>query len=109
MFAMMIRLGLGPEEIRRRQMSFAVVHAETDFHRELRPGDVIVLESAVLKLGEKSVTFRHQPPATSGQIASLITTSPGPAAVTSRAPRFMVSPNAANSWVPRSVPIEPTQ
>ena len=35
MFAMMSRLGLTPEEIQRRQMSFAVVHAETDFHREL--------------------------------------------------------------------------
>jgi acyl-CoA thioester hydrolase len=48
MFAIMVRLGLGPEEIRRRQISFAVVRAETDFHRELRPGDVMSLESTVL-------------------------------------------------------------
>ena len=60
MFAMMARLGLSPEEIHRRQMSFAVVHAETDFHRELRPGDAMVLESTVLKLGEKSATFQHR-------------------------------------------------
>lgn len=60
MFAMMARLGLSPEEIHRRQMSFAVVHAETDFHRELRPGDALVLESTVLKLGEKSATFQHR-------------------------------------------------
>jgi acyl-CoA thioester hydrolase len=59
MFAIMIHLGLGPEEIRQRQISFAVVRAETDFHRELRSGDVMVLESAVLKLSEKSATFRH--------------------------------------------------
>ena len=42
MFAMMSRLGLTPEEIQLRQMSFAVVHAETDFHRELRSGDVML-------------------------------------------------------------------
>jgi acyl-CoA thioester hydrolase len=60
MFAIMVRLGLGPEEIRRRQISFAVVRAETDFHRELRPGDVMALESTVLALGEKSATFHHR-------------------------------------------------
>ena len=59
MFTMMSRLGLTPEEIQ-RQMSFAVVHAETDFHRELRSGDVMLLESTVLKLGDKSATFQHR-------------------------------------------------
>lgn len=60
MFAMMSRLGLTPGEIQRRQMSFAVVHAETDFHRELRSGDAMALESTVLRLGDKSVTFQHR-------------------------------------------------
>jgi len=60
MFALMVRLGLGPEQIRQRKMSFAAVRAETDFHRELHAGDVMVLESTVLKLGEKSATFRHR-------------------------------------------------
>jgi acyl-CoA thioester hydrolase len=60
MFAIMVRLGLGPEEIRQRQVSFAVVRAETDFHHELRPGDVMALESTVLILGEKSATFHHR-------------------------------------------------
>ena len=32
MFATMVHLHFGPEEIRQRQMAFAVVHAETDFH-----------------------------------------------------------------------------
>jgi acyl-CoA thioester hydrolase len=50
MFALMLRLGLGPEAIRRRYMSFAVVRAETDFLRELHAGDVVVLESKVLRL-----------------------------------------------------------
>jgi acyl-CoA thioesterase FadM len=60
MFALMVRLGLSPEEICRRRRSFAVVRAETDFQRELRAGDVICLESTVLKVGEKSVTFQHR-------------------------------------------------
>jgi acyl-CoA thioester hydrolase len=60
MFAMMSRLGLTLEKIQRRQISFAVVHAETDFHRELRSGDLMLLESTVLKLGDKSATFQHR-------------------------------------------------
>jgi acyl-CoA thioester hydrolase len=60
MFAIMSHLGLAPDEIRRRQMSFAVVRAETDFHRELRAGDLVVLESTVVKVGDKSATFRHR-------------------------------------------------
>jgi len=60
MFGIMVRLGLGPDQIRKRRTSFAVVHAETDFHRELLAGDVVVLESTVVKLGEKSATFRHR-------------------------------------------------
>src|SRR5262245_35547164 len=60
MFGVMVRLGLGPDEIRKRRISFAVVGAETDFHGELFAGDVVVLESTVLKLGEKSATFQHR-------------------------------------------------
>ena len=60
MFGIMVHLRLGPEEIRKRKISFAVVHAETDFHRELHAGDVIALESTVLKVGEKSATFGHR-------------------------------------------------
>jgi len=59
MFALMVRLGLRPEEIRRRQISFAVVRAETEFHQELHAGDVVALESTLLRLGEKSATFHH--------------------------------------------------
>jgi len=75
MFAITVRLGLGPEEIRRRQISFAVVRAETDFHRELHPGDVMSLESTVRTLGEKSATFHHRlkDMATSMQVRSPVT------------------------------------
>ena len=47
MFALMARVGLDPDAIRRRQLSFVVVRAETDFHQELRAGDVIALESSI--------------------------------------------------------------
>ena len=60
MFAVMIHLGLTPGEIRRRKLSFAVVRAETEFHRELYAGDIIVLESTILSVGEKSATFHHR-------------------------------------------------
>lgn len=60
MFAIMAQLGLGPDEIRRRQISFAVVRAETDFRRELRPGQVVALESSLAGVGEKSATFQHR-------------------------------------------------
>lgn len=60
MFSLMAQVGLGPTEIRVRQMSFAVVHAETDFMAELIAGDVIALRSAVETIGNKSAEFRHE-------------------------------------------------
>jgi acyl-CoA thioester hydrolase len=60
MFAAMVHLGMTPEEIRRRKLSFAVVRAETEFHHELYAGDVIALESTIVKVGEKSATFHHR-------------------------------------------------
>ena len=41
-------------------MSFAVVHAETDFTAELPAGTVIALRSEVQAIGRKSVEFHHQ-------------------------------------------------
>jgi acyl-CoA thioesterase FadM len=60
MFAAMAHIGLTPEAIHRRKLSFAVVRAETEFHHELYAGDVIALESTILKVGEKSATFHHR-------------------------------------------------
>lgn len=59
MFCLMIHFGLTADEIHRRKISFAAVHVEMDFHLELYAGDVIALESTVLKLGNKSGTFHH--------------------------------------------------
>ena len=60
MFSLMELVGLGPTEIRARQVSFAVVHAETDFTAELIAGDVIALRSGVQAIGTKSAEFRHE-------------------------------------------------
>lgn len=53
------RLGLPPEEIERRGIGFAAARVETDFKRELRAGDELVLESALERLGRKSITVLH--------------------------------------------------
>ena len=60
MYSIMIHLGLTPEEIKRRGISFAAVRAQMEFHRELYSGDVIFLESALVRIGTKSATFRHR-------------------------------------------------
>lgn len=60
MCSFMVQVGLGPTEIRARKMSFAVVHAETDFRAELIAGDVIALRSEVKAIGHKSAEFRHE-------------------------------------------------
>jgi acyl-CoA thioester hydrolase len=60
MFSLMAQIGLGPAEIRGRQISFAVVHADTDFMAELVAGDVIALRSGVQAIGQKSTEFRHE-------------------------------------------------
>lgn len=60
MFCLQIQLGLTLEEVKRRKISLAAVHAEMDFHRELYAGDVIALESTILNLGNKSGTFHHR-------------------------------------------------
>ena len=60
MFSLMATLGLDPAEITARQMSFAVVHADTDFMAELVADDVMALRSSVETIGCRSVEFRHE-------------------------------------------------
>lgn len=60
MFDMMTRLGLPPDEIARRRLSFAVVRAETDFRRELHEGSWMALDSTILTMGRKLVHFHHR-------------------------------------------------
>ncbi len=57
-FAIQTALGLGPKDLREgRRLSFAVVHAKSDFIAEVAAGEVIYLESGVKELGTKSAVF----------------------------------------------------
>ncbi|MGP6086552.1 acyl-CoA thioesterase [Antarctobacter jejuensis] len=59
--ALQAELGLTSEDVRSgRQLSFAVVHADSDFRAELRAGDVLRMESEVVEIGTKTMTFRHR-------------------------------------------------
>ena len=61
MFGIQSLLGLGPEDVRNgRGLSFAVVHAESEFKAEVLAGDIVVLETAVVEIGGKSGTFHHR-------------------------------------------------
>jgi len=59
-FAMQTAFGLGPSQVAARRLSLAVVHTEASFKSELVAGDVIRLDSGVIEVGTKSVTFRHR-------------------------------------------------
>lgn len=60
-FSFQTMLGLGLSEIRSgRKLSFAVVHAESDFLSEVHAGEVIYLMTGIEKIGGKSVVFRHR-------------------------------------------------
>lgn len=60
-FCFQTMLGLGPSEVRNgRRLSFAVVHAESDFFAELHAGDVLYLKTGVAEIGGKTATFRHR-------------------------------------------------
>jgi YbgC/YbaW family acyl-CoA thioester hydrolase len=60
-FAIQSEMGLTANDMRHgRCLSFAVVHAESEFKAELSAGDAIRLETDILELGTKSITFRHR-------------------------------------------------
>ena len=60
-FAIQSEMGLTASDMRSgRKLSFAVVHAESDFRLELSAGDAIQLETSIIAMGTKSTTFRHR-------------------------------------------------
>jgi acyl-CoA thioester hydrolase len=60
-FTIQSEMGLTANDMREgRRLSFAVVHAESDFKAELSSGDAIRLETGILAIGSKSTTFRHR-------------------------------------------------
>ena len=60
-FAIQNEMGLTASDMRTgRRLSFAVVRAESDFKSELAAGDAIRLETSVMDIGGKSITFRNR-------------------------------------------------
>jgi acyl-CoA thioester hydrolase len=43
-----------------RKLAFVVVHADSDFRREVLAGDILYQKSGILEIGEKSALFRHR-------------------------------------------------
>ena len=59
-FAIQTEMGLTANDMRTgRRLSFAVVHAESNFKAELSAGDAIRLHTSIIEIGSKSITFRH--------------------------------------------------
>lgn len=60
-FAIQSEMGLTANDVRSgRRLSFAVVNAQSDFRTELSAGDAISLETSVIEIGSKSITFKHR-------------------------------------------------
>lgn len=60
-FAIQSEMGLTANDMRAgRRLSFAVVNAQSDFRAELSAGDAIRLETSIVAIGSKSITFRHR-------------------------------------------------
>jgi acyl-CoA thioester hydrolase len=61
MFSLQAGLGMTRADMETgRRLSFAVVHAQSDFRREVLAGDVIYMRTHVEEIGTKSATFRHR-------------------------------------------------
>lgn len=54
------RLGLTPGYFRRESRGMAAVQQNTTYRRELRPGDLLVIESELLEIGGKTLRFVHR-------------------------------------------------
>ena len=60
-FAIQCAMGLDRADMSHgRRLSFAVVHAESDFRAEIVSGEAIHLETEIVDIGQKSMTFRHR-------------------------------------------------
>ena len=60
-FAIQSEMGLTSNDMRSgRRLSFAVVNAQSDFRAELSAGDALRLETSIVAIGSKSITFHHQ-------------------------------------------------
>lgn len=58
---LMTAFGLGQDQIiAGRKQAFAVVHFDTTFHKEVRPGEWIYIRSGITEIGRRSATFHHR-------------------------------------------------
>ena len=53
-------LGCLPKDIPRTNLGFADVKHEISYKKELLAGDLLLTKSSVVRLGKKSVTYRHR-------------------------------------------------
>lgn len=73
-FAIQSEMGLTATDMRSgRRLSFAAVSAESDFRAELSAGDAIRLETSIIEIGSKSMTFRHRMIRSEGDILAFET------------------------------------
>ena len=69
-FYMMNLIGLGREEVARRQLGLAAVNMTLNFRRELRPGDIYKVETGFLKLEPmEQMTGHRMTRLTDGKVA----------------------------------------
>ena len=60
-FAIQSEMGLTASDMRDgRQLAVADVNVQSEFRAELSAGDAIRLETSIIEIGTKSVTFRHR-------------------------------------------------
>ncbi|MEP3247615.1 MAG: thioesterase family protein [Sneathiella sp.] len=53
-------VGVSPEDIKTKQRGFAAIEQTNRYHAELLAGDIIHVESGVLKSSSRTVTFHHK-------------------------------------------------
>src|SRR3990167_6565116 len=59
-WTVMHAIGMTPDYIRTRRKVLAAVRQDVSYLRELKAGDLVVIESGVLEAGETKVTFYHR-------------------------------------------------
>ena len=60
-FAMQTAMGWTPgESVDGQRLSFAVVHSESDFKSEVMEGEVLIVQTDISGIGNRSATFRNR-------------------------------------------------
>ncbi len=66
------RVGAASEYVRSTRRGWAAVRSEIDYQRELLPGDMVVIRSRFLELGDRKAVFEHEMvDALSGEVAAV--------------------------------------